>query len=43
MASTLVTLFLIPTLYVRAYAWRARAEAALRRRFGSVTPEPSTP
>jgi HAE1 family hydrophobic/amphiphilic exporter-1 len=42
LASTLVTLFLIPTLYVRAYAWRARAHAALRRLFRGTAPEPST-
>jgi HAE1 family hydrophobic/amphiphilic exporter-1 len=42
-ASTLVTLFLIPTLYVRAHAWVEHAQAALRRRFGSAEPEPSTP
>ena len=42
-ASTLVTLFLIPTLYVRADAWVARAQEALRRRFGNAAPEPSTP
>ena len=43
LASTLVTLFLIPTLYVRAHAWVEQAQAALRRRFGSAEPEPSTP
>jgi HAE1 family hydrophobic/amphiphilic exporter-1 len=43
MASTLVTLFLIPTLYVKAYGWRARAHAGLRRLFRSAAPEPSTP
>ena len=43
LASTLVTLFLIPTLYVRAHAWVEHAQAALRRRFGFLRPQPSRP
>jgi HAE1 family hydrophobic/amphiphilic exporter-1 len=35
LASTLVTLFLIPTLYISATAWSERARAAIRRRLGA--------
>jgi HAE1 family hydrophobic/amphiphilic exporter-1 len=35
LASTLVTLFLIPTLYISATTWSERAAAAIRRRLGA--------
>jgi HAE1 family hydrophobic/amphiphilic exporter-1 len=35
LASTLVTLFLIPTLYISATAWSERARAAIRRRLSA--------
>jgi HAE1 family hydrophobic/amphiphilic exporter-1 len=41
LASTLVTLFLIPTLYVSATGWAAEAGARLRRLIR--WPQPSTP
>ncbi|HZL96299.1 MAG TPA: efflux RND transporter permease subunit, partial [Vicinamibacterales bacterium] len=42
LASTLVTLFLIPTLYVSATAWADRAASAIRRRlWPGPSPEPS--
>jgi HAE1 family hydrophobic/amphiphilic exporter-1 len=43
LASTLVTLFLIPTLYVRADVWVTSAQSAIRRRFRFLRPEPSRP
>jgi HAE1 family hydrophobic/amphiphilic exporter-1 len=45
LASTAVTLFLIPTAYVSATDWVARGRAAVRRRLrpGGDHPEPSLP
>ena len=42
LASTMVTLFLIPTLYVSANVWVARVQEGIRYRFGvETTPQSS--